>query len=313
MAPTVSPVDSPARRAWAVTLGLVALAGAAVLTVVATGGSATGAVLAVVALGGLAVQTARSGGRFTFEAGAARPVGATELPAVRGTLLALCADADRPVPRLLVMEMDVPGAVVGYVDGEATVAVDPRLPRVVGREGVRALLAHELGHLRTDLHSDALRAYVPQTVGFATFWLVALAGRGETVAGVGTAAFVGLALVDALAPGGARSVRLLRYALGLGVEPLVLAASRYANRLEEYGADAYAGALVGPEQLAEALYRLAAVATGENDEDVAGPIPWRADRSVPFALFATHPAVEDRVARLGCAIPDWVVRGRRDP
>lgn len=46
-----------------------------------------------------------------------------------------------------------------------------------------------------------------------------------------------------------------------------------------------------------------AVAAGENDEDVAGPVPWTEDRSLRFALFATHPSVENRVARLGCEPP----------
>ncbi|GAA0240231.1 hypothetical protein GCM10009000_064770 [Halobacterium noricense] len=197
------------------------------------------------------------------------------------------------------MEMDAPGAVVGYDDGSPIVALDPLLPQIVGREGVGALFAHELGHLGTDLHTDALRAYLPQILGFCVFWLLFLVGRGPEVAGIGSLLFGALAFADD------RRIHVVRYVLSLGIEPLALAVSRYANRLEEYRADAYAACVVDPETIAEALYRVAAVATGENIEDITGPIPWNEDRSLRFALFATHPSIENRVARLGCDIPLW--------
>jgi Zn-dependent protease with chaperone function len=266
---------------------------------------ATGAPPALVTAGSvgyLAVTVAawRSGGRYEFTARASRPLGPRDDPVLRRALLEVCERAGRPLPRLLVVEMDVPGAMVGYDGGEPVVAVDPLVVRVVGPEGVRALFAHELGHLGRDLHTDALRSLAPRAVGLGTFWVAALAGRGAAVATAGVAAFLVLA--------GASNPWLVRgrYVLGLGTELLALAASRYANRLEEYAADASAARIVEPGAVAEALYRVAAVATGDNDEDVAGPVPWEADRSLRFALFATHPSVEARVAALGCAIPAWV-------
>jgi len=287
-----------AARIWAVTLGLVAAALLAAGAVVATGGPAPLVGVALLVIGALAVQSYRSGGRFTVD-GAASPPGRGELPAARDALLSACEAAGRSPPRLVVAELDTPGAMVGYRGGEPVVAVDVLLPRVVDPAGLRALLAHELGHLGTDIHTDALRRFTPRVVGFGAFWLVALAGRGPGVAAVGSAAFGGLALATRPWP------RRLRYALGVGAEPLALAASRHANRLEELRADAYAAGVVDPATLSAALYRLAAVATGDTLEDVAGPVPWAADRSLRFRLFATHPSVERRVARLGCSIPEW--------
>lgn len=287
-------------RAWAVTLGLDAAALLAIAAVAATGAPPPAVVAGTLALAGLVVVTYRSGGRFEFDHDHARPLAPDEHPALRRALLDVCERANRPLPRLLVAEMDAPGAMVGYASGRPVVAVDPRLPRVVGPDGVRALLAHELGHLGTDLHTDALRAYAPPVLGFGVFWLVGLAGRGPLTATLGTALFVALALGDD------RRLRAVRYALGFGVEPLALAASRYANRLEEYRADGSAATLVDPATLADALYRVAAVATGDDMEDVAGPVPWNADRTLRFALFATHPSIENRVHRLGSEIPDWV-------
>ncbi|MDS0300373.1 M48 family metallopeptidase [Halogeometricum sp. S1BR25-6] len=291
-------------QTWALTLGVSALAALSVAAVLSTGGSPLAAAVAVSALCVLVFETYRSGGRFTFEAGRARPLEAGEFPDARAALVVLRERTGRAAPRLLVMDMDAPGAVVGYDDGRPVVAFDPRLPDVVGVEGVRALFAHELGHLGTDLHTDALRAHAPPVVGFGAFWLAFLAGRGPAVATAGTLAFAALTL------SGDRRLSGPRYALGLGAEPLVLVVSRYANRLEEHAADAYAADVVGPAVLAEALYRAAAVAAGDNDEDVAGPVPWTADRSLRFALFATHPPVEDRLSRLGWERPDAGRAGR---
>ncbi|SIR98660.1 Zn-dependent protease with chaperone function [Haladaptatus litoreus] len=286
-------------RAWSITLGLLTVTLLAIATVVQTGAPLPVVSVALSAFGGIAYASYRSGGRYAFDHGHARPFEPGELPEVHQTVLEVCESATRPIPTVVLMEMDAPGAVVGYDDGAPIVALDPLLPQVVGREGVGALFAHELGHLGTDLHTDALRAYLPQILGFCVFWHLFLGGRGPAVAGIGSLLFGAFAFAED------RRIRVVRYILGLGIEPLALAVSRYANRLEEYQADAYAACVVDPETLAEALYRVAAVATGENIEDIAGPIPWNEDRSLRFALFATHPSIENRVARLGCEIPLW--------
>jgi Zn-dependent protease with chaperone function len=288
-----------AARVWAVTLGLVAAGLAALGVVLATGAPPAGVAAGLVAVAAVSLAAYRSGGRFEFDARGGRPYAPGDPPVLRRALLEACERAGREPPALVVAELDVPGMMVGYDDGRPVVAVDPLLPRVVGPEGLRALYAHELGHLRVDLHTDALREPVPRLLGFAAFWTVLLAGRGPTVASVGTAAFLALATVSD------RRVAYVRYALGFGAEPLALVLARYANRLEEFRADAYAATLVPPASVTEALYRLAAVATGENDEDVAGPVPWTADRSLRFAAFATHPSVEARAAALGCVVPAW--------
>ncbi|MFB6070049.1 MAG: M48 family metallopeptidase [Halanaeroarchaeum sp.] len=293
-------------RAWAITVVLVAGVLLAAAVVVRTGGSASLVTVGLVSLAAISVAAARSGGTYAFEDERARPVGVHELPSVRRALLEVTERSGRRLPRLVVVEMDAPGAVVGYDAGTPVVAVDPLLPRIVGPDGVRALLAHELGHLGTDLTSDAVRAYAPQAIGFGAYWLVFLAGRGPLLASAGTVLYVGLATHEHPA------ARATRAALSLASDPAALAASRYANRLEEYRADAFAATVVDPWTLAEALFRVAAVATGDDVEDVAGPVPWSADRSLVFALFATHPSVEDRVRRLGCSILDWVTPYRPD-
>ncbi|MFH5801194.1 M48 family metallopeptidase [Haladaptatus sp. CMAA 1911] len=286
-------------RAWGITLGLLVATLLAVTAVIRTGAPLPVVGLGLFVFGIIAYLSYRSGGRYEFEHEHARPFDSTESPVIQRAVLEVCERAERPLPRIVLMEMDATSAVVGYDDGKPVVAFDPLLPRVVGQAGVAALFAHELGHLGTDIHTDAIRAYIPQILGFSAFWLVFLAERGPFVAAIGSLLFSALAFIEE------RPIRIVRYALGLGVEPLALSLSRYANRMEEYRADAYAAHVVDPETLAEALYRVAAIATGDNIEDVAGPIPWNTDRSVLFSLFATHPSIENRVARLGCDIPVW--------
>jgi Zn-dependent protease with chaperone function len=289
-------------RVWTVTLALLAVAVACLAVLLRTGAPPIYVAFGALAIAYVSVRAWRSGGRFEFQSAIRNPEARTtaRAPQIQTALFEVCERAGRPVPKTVLVEMDVPGAEIGYDDGRPLLAVDPRLPMVVGPAGLRAIFAHELGHLGHDLHTDAIRLYLPQVVGFTAFWAGLLAGRGPTVAAIGSAAYLGLAYASD------RRAAVARAALSLGAEPLALWVSRYANRLEEHRADAYAASIVSPADLTEALYRIAAIATGDNDEDVTGPTPWEADRSLVFALFATHPSIERRAEALDCDLPAWV-------
>lgn len=296
----------PAAQAWTITVVLAAATGVAFLVLLATGVPPVVVLTAAVFLGYLAVLSWRSGGRFEFDARHARAYTDRDPPVIGDALVAVCLRADVPPPRLLLSDMDVPGAIVGYDDGDPVLAVDPRLSRVLDDDALEAILAHEIGHLQVDIHTDAIRAYLPQTMGVSVCWVAVRAGFGPVEAAIACGAYV------VLAPLSDRRAVLTRFVLSLGVEAVALAASRYANRLEEHRADVYAATLTTPETVTTALFEIAAVATGDNDEDVAGPIPWSADRSPYERLFATHPAVETRAALLGCAVPPGASRYRPD-
>lgn len=291
-----------ATQIWTITLALVAVAILSLFAVLQTGAPPIYVVSGATAIVYVSYQAYHSGGRFQFEFDAEQkgPHRLANAPELQRALFEICERAGQPVPKAVLVTMDVPGASVGYDDGKPILAVDPRLLTIVGPRGLRAIFAHELGHFGRDLHTDAIRLFLPRTIGFAAFWLVALTGHGPTIATLGSALYLGLSVVSD------QRVEFVRAVLSFGVEPLALAVSRYANRLEEYRADAYAAELLSPDELTETLYRIAAVATGVNDEDVAGPVPWNADRSWLFSLFATHPSIESRVRALGCEIPPWV-------
>ncbi len=294
-----SPAPARTVRSRGATFGLLVAAAASVVAVAATGAPLPAVGLGVLGWAYLTYLTHESGGRYEFQSNDARPLGPGDSPEIRTALLSVCERAGEPVPDPVIFEMDAPGAMVGYDDGEPVIAIDPLLPGVAGTRGLEAILAHELGHLGGDLYTDALRQFCPKVIGFGAFWVVVLSGRGPLVASAGTVFYLATGLF-----GGRWSARV-RYLLSLGTELAAVAVGRYADRQEEYIADAFAAGVVDPEAVAESLYRIAAAATGENDEDVAGPIPWNADRTLWFELFATHPTVENRARALDCSIPQW--------
>lgn len=292
---------APAVGEWGATIALVAASGLAFVQVARTGAPPAAVVAALLGLAYLVARTWRDGGEFALDALPSRPLGPDAYPTVRRAIAALCEAAGQAQPRVELADMDVPGAIVGRDDGVGVIAFDPRLPSIMSPAALRAVMAHELGHLRVGTLSMALRQYAPRVVGFGACWTVLLAGSGPTPATLGTLAFVVLAVSSGPAPTAAR------YALGLFVEPLATVVDRYATRMTEYRADDLASDLTSPGDLSEGLCRIAAIATGDNDEDVAGPVPFNVDRPWWFGLWATHPSVEDRIAHVGCPFPDWVV------
>ena len=277
---------------------LLSINGIVLLQLYRTGVPSIGLILVVVGWSAITYDGWRSGANVFVE----RSVPASEKQCssvVRHALFSVCEQAGHPVPRLVMVKMDTPGAAAGFVDEKPVIAVDPLLRSLLGPEELKAIFAHEIGHLGRNIHTDAIRALLPQGVGFGVFWTVALVGQSPPVAIGGSLLFFLMSLST-----DRRLVRL-RYVLGLGAEPLALSVSRYANRQEEFDADMYATTIVSAHSLATALYTIAATATGENHEDIAGPVPWKANRSLRFSLFATHPSVEARVQRLDCRIPEW--------
>src|SRR6056297_178342 len=128
---------SLALRVWAVTLALVVAAGVAIFQLVGTGGPRLCVAAGALFLCYVSVQAWRSGGRFEIEEGL-RASGQSRLgdaPEIQRALLSVCERAGRPIPEVALVRMDAPGAKVGYDDGDPLLAVDPRLPTVVGPAG----------------------------------------------------------------------------------------------------------------------------------------------------------------------------------
>lgn len=217
----------------------------------------------------------------------AQPVTAAQAPELYGIVAELAARAKLPMPRVYILPQPAPNAfATGRDPAHAAVAVTEGLLRMMPPDEVRAVLAHELGHVR---NRDTLIAAIAASMAGAISLLADVArwsfflggGRGDEEDSNPFASLVALLV----APFAAMLIQLA------------------VSRSREYAADAWAAELIGDgEPLARALRRL---------ESGIAHTPAHATPSTahlfivnPFtgrrmlSLFSTHPATEDRVAAL---------------
>lgn len=217
----------------------------------------------------------------------AQPVSAAQAPELHAMVAELAARARIPMPKVYILPQPSPNAFATGRDPEhAAVAVTEGLLRIMPPDEVRAVLAHELGHVR---NRDTLIAAVAASMAGAVSMLASMAQWG-------------------LLLGGGRSddrdggpIAMLATAI---VAPIAATLIQLAvSRSREFAADAYAADLIGDgEPLARALARL---------ERGVEQVPGAATPSTAHlfivspltaggfaALFRTHPRTEERIARL---------------
>ncbi|MCE4611002.1 MAG: zinc metalloprotease HtpX [Desulfurococcales archaeon] len=145
-------------------------------------------------------------------------------------------------PKVVISEMDMPNAFAyGSPLAGSYVAVTRGLLRIMPREEVRAVLAHEVGHLKhrdvTVILALTLIPIAVYFIGRALLWAGLLGGGGERRGSPLMLAAVGAAMI----------------ALGVVFEMIVA----HFNRLREYYADAHSALTLGtPRPLQRALARL---------------------------------------------------------
>ncbi|MGY1670110.1 zinc metalloprotease HtpX [Geodermatophilus sp. SYSU D00710] len=281
-------------RRWGNGVRTALLLGAMAGVVLAVGGLVAGRagllVALVVALGVNGWAWYRSD-RLALRAMRAFPVTETQAPGLYAMVRELATQARQPMPRLYVSPTDQPNAfATGRTPRRAAVCCTQGVLELLDRRQLRAVLAHELSHVyNRDVLigsvAGALAAVVTYLAHLATF--SALFGNRDDERDDG-AGLLGTLLLVLLGPLAAVLVRLA------------------VSRSREYEADAEGARLSGdPLALASALRRIGAGAQ-------ARPLP-PDDRLVaqshlmiapPFrpvglaALFATHPPMAERIARL---------------
>ncbi|MDR2935589.1 MAG: M48 family metalloprotease [Candidatus Adiutrix sp.] len=216
----------------------------------------------------------------------ARIVGPETAPELHALTAHLAERAELPYPRLAVVDDQAPNAfATGRDPGHAVVAVTTGLLNLLNREELAGVLGHELTHVKNrDILVGSLAAVLAGAVmflanltryGFLAFGSGRRQGRGHPVAAI---------LMAVLAP----------------MAALIIQAA--ISRSREYLADDGGADIAGtPDGLASALDKL-------------GRWSGQGRRSVPAAahlyivsplnlrsltnLFATHPPLEERIARL---------------
>ena len=220
----------------------------------------------------------------------AQEVTEAEAPEFVGLIRRLAQRARLPMPRVYIIPTETPNAfATGRNPEHAAVAATEGILRILTPDELEGVMAHELGHVR---NRDILISTIAATLAGAIMVLARMAqfsaffgGGRNSEEGEGGGGILGLIVLAILAPLAAILVQMA------------------ISRSREYQADA-AGAQISrkPRALADALEKL---------QQAAQALPMDAHPSTAhlfivnpltggslLRLFSTHPAVEERVARL---------------
>ncbi len=221
-----------------------------------------------------------------YRATAASPV---QAPEVYRIVEQLSRNAGLPMPRVYVIPQDTPNAfATGRNPEHAVVAVTEGLLRLMDKEELSGVLAHELAHVK---NRDILIGSIAATLAGAIMVLASMARWSAIFGGLrsndeeGGMGGIGLIVMSIIAP------------MAAGLIQMAISRSR------EYLADATGASIAGsPRGLARALEKLGGYSRR---------IPMNANPSTAHmfivnplsgqrmaALFSTHPPIEKRVARL---------------
>jgi heat shock protein HtpX len=225
--------------------------------------------------------------RIALAASRARPLGESEVPWLRAAVAELAHRAGIPTPRLYLIPSDQPNAfAAGRNPSRSVVAVTRGLLERLPPEHVRAVVAHELAHVRNrDILVASVAAMIAGAISaVANLLQLSFLFGGDDEDG-GPLGFVGALAAIILAPVAALLLQLA------------------VSRQREYLADATAARLLGDGRpLADALEGLErgaqaaplAVNPAFASFYITNPLP----RAGLAALFSTHPPIPERVRRL---------------
>lgn len=219
----------------------------------------------------------------------AREISEAQAPELYGIVQKLASGAGIPMPRVFIIDSDSPNAfATGRNPRHAVIAVTSGILKLLNREEIEGVLAHELSHIRNrDILVGTVAAIMAGTIMILARmaqWAAMFGGmsRDERNNGGGAIGIIALAI---LAPLAAIIIQLA------------------ISRSREYLADATAAQVVGsPFGLANALKKISLAIKR---------VPFAANPSTAhmfivnplsgqslLALFSTHPPVEERIKRL---------------
>lgn len=221
----------------------------------------------------------------------AKEVKYEDAPELYGDIQELAQSAGLPMPKVYITPQEQPNAfATGRSPSHAAVAVTQGILKLLSREELKGVLAHELAHVK---HRDILIGSIAATIATAITYLAYMAQFAAIFGGGGGR------------DRGGNPFALLAMAI---VAPLAATIIRLAiSRTREYGADKGGAEICGnPIYLANALRKLGAasgriplqvseqVADSTSHMMIANPLSGKGLSS----LFSTHPPMEERIKRL---------------
>ncbi len=231
--------------------------------------------------------------KMALKMSGAREISISEAPELHEIVTTLASRAGLPKPRVYMIRNDTPNAfATGRNPEHSAVAVTDGLLRLLSRNEIEGVLAHELGHIKNrDILISSIAAVMAGAISYlATMaqWALIFGGfRGDDDDG-GMGGVLGSILMMILAPIAAALIQMA------------------ISRSREYLADATGARITGrPLDLAGALQQL----DNYNHRLPMNVNPATAQMYIvnPLAggtvanLFSTHPPIQERIRRLSAS------------
>jgi len=218
----------------------------------------------------------------------ARIIAEDEYPELHGMVEKLCKEADLPLPKVAIMNSPVPNAfATGRSPRHAVVACTDSIMRLLTREELEAVLAHELAHVKNrDILTMTMASFIAMIASMImqSFFFSALFGGRNREGGSWIIVWI---------------VSVIIYTIST---VLILALSRY----REFAADRGSALITrNPRALVSALKKISGrmdVVPLEAKAKVEGAnaffiIPALSGNTI-MEFFSTHPPLEKRIANL---------------
>ena len=223
----------------------------------------------------------------------AKEVSEREAPELYRLVSNLAANANLPMPKVCIVNSGVPNAfATGRNPSHAAVAVTTGLMQTLNYDEIGGVLSHELAHIK---HRDTLISTIAAAMAGVISMIASIAqwaaifGGGRSDDDDDNGGFIGLIVTIVIAP---LAAALIQMAI---------------SRSREYDADETGGQICGnPNALANALQKIeyfslnappmAQATTSTAHMCIINPL--KGSRKMLSSLFSTHPATEDRIARL---------------
>jgi len=218
----------------------------------------------------------------------AKPVTEADAPELYAITRDLTMKAGLPMPKVYIMENDTPNAfATGRNPGHAAVAVTTGIMRLLSREELTGVLAHELAHIQ---NRDILISTIAATIAGAISYLAHMAQWAAMFGGTR----------DNEREGNPVALIVMMIVAPLAAMIIQMAISRS----REYGADMGGANICGnPLSLANALRKLEYAnkripMVGANAATSHMFIVNPLSGGSLLRLFSTHPPIEERIKRL---------------
>jgi len=252
-------------------------------------GGQNGMILALIVAGAMNLGSYWFSDRVVLALYRAKPIEERDAPELYGIVRQLAQRAGLPMPKVALIPQETPNAfATGRDPQHAVVAVTQGLLRLMDRQELTGVLAHEMGHVR---NRDMLVGSIAATLAGAVMVLANMA-RWAAIFGVGSrgddddgGGMIGLLATAILAPIAALLIQMA------------------VSRSREYKADATGARLAGsPAGLASALRKLGqanqrrpmAAQPATAHLFIVNPLSGRS----LAGLFSTHPPLGERIRRL---------------